>query len=51
MYREWLALGASENDAHRIAGNSLSWWQNCRYALNRVMPIAYFDWLGVPKLS
>jgi hypothetical protein len=51
MYRELLALGASATDAHRIAANSRRWWRNSRFALNRVMPIAYFDRLGVPRLS
>ncbi len=51
MYRELLALGASEQDAQRIAANSRRWWRNSRFALNRVMPIAYFDRLGVPRLS
>ena len=51
MYRELLAMGASATDAQRIAANSRRWWRNSRYALNRVMPIAYFDRLGVPRLS
>lgn len=51
MYRELLALGASKPDAHRIAANSRRWWRNSCLALNRVMPIAYFDRLGVPRLS
>lgn len=51
MYRELLALGASNPDAHRIAANSRRWWRNSCFALNRVMSIAYFDRLGVPRLS
>jgi group II intron reverse transcriptase/maturase len=51
MYRELLALGASQTDALRIAANSRRWWRNSRFALNRVMPVAYFDRLGVPRLS
>jgi RNA-directed DNA polymerase len=51
MYRELLALGASVADARRVAANSRCWWRNSRYALNRAMPIAYFDRLGVPRLS
>lgn len=51
MCRELLALGASHTDALRIAANSRRWWRNSRLALNRVMPIAYFDRLGVPRLS
>jgi RNA-directed DNA polymerase len=50
-YRELLALGASPLQAARIAGNNRRWWHNSRYELNRVMPIAYFDQLGVPRLS
>jgi group II intron reverse transcriptase/maturase len=51
MYRELLALGASQTDALRIAANSRRWWRNSRFALNRVMPVAYFDRFGVPRLS
>jgi len=51
MYRELLALGASESDTLRIARNSRRWWRNSRFLLNRAMPIAYFDRLGVPRLS
>lgn len=51
MYRELRALGASQTDAHRVAANSRRWWRNSRFALNRAMPIAYFDRLGVPRLS
>jgi len=51
MYRELLALGASQEDARRVAANSRRWWRNSRLLLNRVMPVAYFDRLGVPRLS
>lgn len=51
MYRELKALGASHEDAHRVAANSRRWWRNSAGRLNRVMPIAYFDRLGVPRLS
>jgi RNA-directed DNA polymerase len=51
MYRELLALGASDADALRIAQNGRRWWRNSRFVLNRVMPIAYFERLGVPRLS
>ncbi|KAB0630763.1 group II intron reverse transcriptase/maturase [Burkholderia latens] len=51
MYRELLALGASKEDAYRVAANSRRWWRNSRWLLNRAMPIAYFDHLGVPRLS
>jgi group II intron reverse transcriptase/maturase len=51
MYRGLLALGASEADARKLAANSCSWWHNSRLRLNRAMPTAYFDRLGVPRLS
>ena len=51
MYRELRALGASPEHASRIAGNARRWWRNSRYELNRIMPIGYFDRLGVPRLS
>ena len=51
MYRELKALGASETDARRVCANSRRWWRNSRFLLNRAMPVAYFDRLGVPRLS
>ena len=49
--RELMALGASATDAERVAGNSRCWWRNSCMLLNRALPIAYFDRLGVPRLS
>ena len=43
MYRESNAMGASDEDARKVAGNSRCWWRNSRMRLNRAMPIAYFD--------
>lgn len=51
MYRELLALGASVADARTVAANCRCWWRNSRMALNRALPVAYFDRLGVPRLS
>jgi group II intron reverse transcriptase/maturase len=51
MFRELRRLGASEHQAARIAGNPRRWWRNSRMALNRVLPTAYFDRLGVPRFS
>jgi RNA-directed DNA polymerase len=51
MYRELRAMGASESDAQRVAANNRRWWRNSYRRLNRAMPIAYFDRLGVPRLS
>lgn len=51
IYRELKALGAPDADARKVAANSRCWWRNSRQALNRALPIAYFDRLGVPRLS
>ena len=51
IYRELRALGASSDQAARVAGNATRWWHNRQLELNRLMPIAYFDRLGVPRLS
>ena len=51
MYRELRALGANSEQAARVAGNARCWWHNSRLELHRLLPIAYFDRLGVPRLS
>ena len=51
IYRELKALGASEDVVHQVAGNCHRWWRNSCGALNTVLTIAYFDRLGVPRLS
>jgi hypothetical protein len=51
MFRELRRLGASEDLAARIASNARRWWRNSRMGLNMVLPIAYFDRLGVPRFS
>jgi hypothetical protein len=51
MFRELRRLGAGVDLAARIAGNARSWWRNSRMGLNMVLPIAYFDRLGVPRFS
>ena len=51
MYRELKALGASETVARRVAGNARSYWRNADRLLKTVLTIAYFDRLGVPRLS
>jgi hypothetical protein len=51
MYRELRLLGANPVLAARIAANARRWWHNSRMGLNNVLPIAYFDRLGVPRLS
>lgn len=51
IYRALKALGASETAAQRVAGNSRCWWRNSGCLLHTVMTIAYFDRLGMPRLS
>jgi RNA-directed DNA polymerase len=51
MYRELLHLGAPRSVARTIAANSRRWWRNSAKLLNSVLTIAYFDRLGVPRLS
>ncbi|GHU32191.1 hypothetical protein AGMMS50256_21890 [Betaproteobacteria bacterium] len=51
MYQELRAIGASEADACKVAAKGRSGWHASHRVLNRVMPVAYFDPLGVPRLS
>ena len=51
IYRELLYLGAKPKVALLVAKNSRRWWRNSRFALNNVLTIAYFDQLGMPRLS
>ena len=51
IYRELKALGAKENVALQVAGNSRRWWRNSAGLLNCVLTIAYFDQMGLPRLS
>ena len=51
IYRELINLGAAASVAKRVAGNSRCWWRNSDGDIKRVLTIAYFDKLGVPRLS
>lgn len=51
MRRELKALGASDDVANQVAGNCHRWWRNSDRLLKTVLTIAYFDRLGVPRLS
>ena len=44
-------LGASPWVAHRVAANAGSWWRNSNGEIKKVLTIAYFDQLGVPRFS
>ncbi|ONY75055.1 hypothetical protein A8F72_20360 [Burkholderia cenocepacia] len=35
----------------QVAANSCHWWRNSGKLLNSVLTLAYFDRLGVPRLS
>jgi RNA-directed DNA polymerase len=37
--------------AARIASNARRWWHNSAMGVNRMLPIAHFDRLGVPRFS
>ncbi len=51
IYRELTHLGAAEPVAERVAQNARCWWRNSDGDIKRVLTIAYFDKLGVPRLS
>jgi len=51
IYRELIALGASRDVALQVAANCRRWWHNSARLLHRVLTIAYFDSLGLPRLS
>jgi hypothetical protein len=51
IYRELLKLGAKPEVAQSAAALSRRWWHNSLSAIHHVLTIAYFDRLGVPKLS
>ena len=50
-YRSLRAMGATCDQAARIASGTRRWWRNSRQGLNRILTLAYFDRLGVPRLS
>lgn len=51
MHRELLKLGAAPKVAKKVAENSRCWWRNSDRLVKTVLTIAYFDRLGVPRLS
>lgn len=51
IFRELRARGASVEHARSAAAHSGCWWGPGAHALNRVLPVAYFDQLGVPRLT
>jgi len=51
IYRELIRLGASARVAQSVAALGRRWWHNGLSAVHHVLTIAYFDRLGVPRLS
>lgn len=51
IYRALITLGAADHVAKRVAQNAHCWWRNSNGDIKRVLTIAYFDKLGVPRLS
>jgi RNA-directed DNA polymerase len=51
IHRELRALGAPDAVARQVAANSRRWWRNSGKLLNSVLTNAYFDRLGLPRLS
>ncbi|MEO7812170.1 MAG: group II intron reverse transcriptase/maturase [Usitatibacter sp.] len=49
-YRALRALGASAQLAQAVASHGGRWWGQSATGLNRVLTLAYFDRLGVPRL-
>lgn len=51
IYRELKARGATHEVATQVAANGRRWWRNSAKLLNGVLPIAWFDQMGLPRLS
>lgn len=51
VFRELRRLGAGVPLATLIAGNARRWWRTSALGLNKVLTIAFFDRLGVPRFS
>src|SRR5713226_5209965 len=51
IYREMKRLGANEDAARQVAGNSRRWWENPAQLLNTALPTSYYDRMGVPRLA
>ena len=51
IYRELLRLGATPRVAQSVAALSRRWWHNSLSGVHHVLTVAYFDRLGVPRLS
>ena len=51
IYRQLRKLGANAQVARHVAANARCWWRNSDGEIKRVLTIAYFDRIGIPRLS
>jgi RNA-directed DNA polymerase len=51
IHRELRSLGTKPEVARQVAANSRRWWRNSGKLLNSVLTIAWFDRMGLPRLS
>jgi len=51
IYAALRKMGAAEQIARKVASCGRSWWRGSVLYLNKILTIAYFDQLGLPRLS
>ncbi|MBK9442623.1 MAG: group II intron reverse transcriptase/maturase [Comamonadaceae bacterium] len=51
IYRNLRGLGATHEVAAQVAAAGRRWWHCSRSNLHRVLTVAYFDNLGIPRLT
>lgn len=51
IYRELIKLGAKPNVAQSVAALGSRWWRNSMSGIHHVLTIAYFDRMGMPRLT
>ena len=51
IHRELLARGLRPTEARRVSTNWCRWWRNSHLQLNKALPNALFDGLGLPRLA
>lgn len=51
IYRACCQLGASSWLAQQAAAGARHWWRGSAQSLNAILTVAYFDRLGLPRLS
>lgn len=51
IFRELMKLGATPNVARSVAALSSRWWHNSMSGIHHVLTIAYFDRIGMPRLT